>query len=65
VHRGIALEAAGWHVIELRPSSTDELALWRVTIERFDQSITMTLRDAEDPDAAMEELVRYARVDAR
>jgi hypothetical protein len=64
VHHAIALEAAGWHVTELRPSGTDELALWRVTIERYDQAMTMSVRDAVDPDAAIEELVRYAQVDA-
>jgi hypothetical protein len=60
----VALEAAGWHVVELRPSGTDELALWRVTIQRYDTNMTMTLQEA-DPDVALEELVRYVQVDAR
>jgi hypothetical protein len=30
----LALQGAGWHVTELRPSGTDEPILWRVTIER-------------------------------
>jgi hypothetical protein len=60
----VALEAAGWHVVELRPSGTDELALWRVTIQRYDANMTMTLQEA-DPDVALEELVRYVQVDAR
>ena len=65
VHHVLALRATDWHVIELRPSGTDELALWRVTIERYDQAMTMTLRDVEDPDAAIEELLRYVQADAR
>ena len=63
VHHGIALKAAGWYVAQVRPSGTDELALWRVTIERYDQAMTMTLRDAACPDAAMEELLRYTQAD--
>jgi hypothetical protein len=65
VRHGIALEAAGWHVVEVRPSGTDELALWRVTIERYDQTMTMTVCDAINPDVAIEDLLRYAQVDAR
>ena len=61
---GIALEAAGWHVAELRPSGVDELALWRATIERYDGAMTMTVRDSIAPDAAIEELLRYAQADA-
>ena len=61
---GIALESAGWHVIEVRPSATDALALWRVTIERYDRTMTMTLRDAISPDDAIEELLRYTQADA-
>ena len=64
VRHGITLEAAGWHLVEVRPSGTDELALWRVTVERYDQAMAMSLRDAADPDAAIEELIRYAQVDA-
>jgi hypothetical protein len=61
---GIALEAAGWRVVELRPSGADELALWRVTIERYDGAMAMTVRDAISPDVAIEELLRYMQVDA-
>ncbi len=60
----LALEDAGWHVVELRPSTTDELALWRVTIERYDEHATVTLTEA-DPEAALAELLRYAQVDGR
>jgi hypothetical protein len=62
---GLALDAAGWKVIEVRPSSTAPLVLWRVTIERYDQAMTMTLRDTSNPDVAIEELLRYVQVDAR
>lgn len=65
VRHGIALKAAGWHIVEVRPSSTDALASWRVTIERYDQAMTMTVRDAVNPDHAIEDLLRYAQVDAR
>ena len=65
VRHGIALEAAGWHVVEVRPSGTNALALWCVTIERYDQAMTMTIRDAINPDVAIEDLLRYAQVDAK
>jgi hypothetical protein len=65
VGHGLALAAAGWHIVEIRPSGTDALALWRVTIERYDQAMTMTLRDTIRPDVAIEELLRYGEVDAR
>lgn len=60
----VELEAAGWHVIRLRPSIGDEPVLWRVTIERYDESASMAITEA-DPDVALAELVRYARADAR
>lgn len=60
----LALEDVGWHIVELRPSSTDELALWRVKIERYDEHSTMTMTEA-DPGAALAELLRYVQVDAR
>ena len=63
--QGLALDAAGWKIIEVRPSSTAPLVLWRVTIERYDQAMTMTLRDASNPDVAIEELLRHVQVDAR
>jgi hypothetical protein len=60
----VALEAMGWHVVGLRPSITgDEPALWHVTIERYDESASMTMTDV-DPDVALAELVRYAQADA-
>ena len=64
VRRIFELEAIGWHVVRLRPSTTDEAsALWRVTIERYDENATMTITEA-DPEAALAELVRYAKADA-
>jgi hypothetical protein len=64
VRRIVELEAIGWHVVRLRPSTTgDAPALWRVTIERYDENATMTMTEA-DPDAALAELVRYAQADA-
>ncbi len=60
----VALEALGWHVVGLRPSSSgDEPALWRVTIERYDENASVTMLEA-DPDVALAELVRYAQADA-
>jgi hypothetical protein len=61
----IALEAMGWHVVELRPSRAGAVALWRVVIERYDKTMTMTFSHAADPDSAIAELVRYVQVDAR
>ena len=64
VHRIVELETIGWHVVRFRPIRTgDEPALWRVTIERYDENASMTLVE-EDPDAALAELVRYAQADA-
>jgi hypothetical protein len=60
-----ALEPVGWHVIEIRPSFIDDRpALWRVTIERYDESASMTVIDA-DPDDALADLARYAQADAK
>ena len=60
----VELEALGWHVVRLRPSRDgDAPPLWRVTIERYDESATMSLTDA-DPDIVLAELVRYAQADA-
>lgn len=59
----VALDAMGWHVIELRPSRADAVVLWRVTIERYDKTMTMAISHAADPDSAVAELVRYAHVD--
>jgi hypothetical protein len=58
-----ALCALGWEVTELRPS-IDAPALWRVTIKRHDGAVAIIVLDAADPDAALEELARYAAVDA-
>ena len=38
-------------------------ALWRVTIQRYDENASMTMVEA-DPDVALAELVRYAQADA-
>jgi hypothetical protein len=46
------------------PTSADELAIFRVTIERYDEDLTMTLRNA-DLEAALEELLGYVQVDVR
>lgn len=60
----IALESIGWRVVGLRPSITgDAPALWRVTIERTDESASMTATEV-DPDVALAELVRYTQADA-
>jgi hypothetical protein len=50
-------------VTEIWPSLDYGGALWQVTIKRvdFDASITVT---ATDPDAALEEIARYAAADA-
>jgi hypothetical protein len=60
----LAIEGAGWHVVELRPNSTDELAVWHVKIERYDEDATMTVEDS-DLEAALEELLRYLQVDVK
>lgn len=62
----VALEAAGWHLVGLRPSISGpeaETALWRVTIARYDENASITVTEA-DPDAALAELVRYTQADA-
>ena len=63
VHHIVELAAVGWHVVGLRPSRTEAPALWHVTIERFDESATMSIVEA-DPSVALAELVRYVQVDA-
>jgi hypothetical protein len=64
VSRIVELEAIGWHVVRLRPSTSDEAsALWRVTIARYDQNATMTITEA-NLEAALADLVRYAKADA-
>ena len=60
----VALGVSGWYVTEIRPDiSANEPVLWRVTIERYDQSMSITLTEA-DPDVALEELARYTAADA-
>lgn len=58
-----ALDALGWHVTRIRPAR-DASALWRVEIKRYDGAVSISVSDASDPDAALEELARYAAVDA-
>jgi hypothetical protein len=58
-----ALGALGWHVTEIRPDR-DASALWRVAIKRYDGAVSIIVIDAIDPDAALEELARYAVADA-
>lgn len=57
------LGALGWHVTEIRPS-IDAPVQWRVEIKRYDGAVSIILIDASDPDAAIEELARYAAADA-
>ncbi len=60
----VALKRVGWRVVEIRPDDIDRsAALWHTTIRRFDGDASMTVT-AADPDDALEELVRYAQVDA-
>ena len=58
----LELSAYGWRVTEIRPDRT-EPRLWRVTITRYDGYASITLTEA-DPDDALQELARYACVDA-
>ena len=61
----LALEALGWRVVELRPTSTTSRpAIWRAAILRTDLDATMSV-SAPDPAVALAELVRYASADAR
>jgi hypothetical protein len=53
----------GWYVTEIRPSN-DAPVLWRVEIKRYDGAVSIVVIDATDPDAALEELTRYAAADA-
>ncbi|HWO22545.1 MAG TPA: hypothetical protein VNO30_27490 [Kofleriaceae bacterium] len=57
----LELSALGWHVTEIRPGRAAPV-LWRVTIRRYDGYASITLTEA-DPDAALDELLRYAAVD--
>ncbi len=58
-----ALGELGWHVTEIRPSN-DAPVQWRATIKRQDGAVSIVVIDATDPDAAIEELARYAAADA-
>lgn len=55
----VALEAAGWRVAGIRVDAVDGPALWRVTIESCDESVSITATEA-DPDEALEALARLA-----
>jgi hypothetical protein len=57
------LAALGWHVTEIRPDR-DAPVQWRVEIRRYDGAVAIVVLDASDPDAALEELARYAAADA-
>ncbi len=58
-----ALGELGWHVTEIRPSN-DAPVQWRVEMRRHDGAVSIIVIDATDPDAALEELARYAAADA-
>lgn len=58
----LELSALGWHVTEIRPDRVAPV-LWRVTIRRYDGYASITVTEA-DPDAALDELFRYAAADA-
>ena len=58
----LELAALGWHVTEIRPGRSAPV-LWRVTIKRYDESVSITAMEA-DPDDALDELIRYATIDA-
>lgn len=58
----LELGGLGWHVTEIRPDR-DAPVLWRVTIKRYDGFASISVKDA-DPDDALDELLRYACVDA-
>ncbi|HWO20996.1 MAG TPA: hypothetical protein VNO30_19650 [Kofleriaceae bacterium] len=53
------LSLLGWHVTEIRP----DRALWRVTVTRYDGDATIGVTD-HDPNEALDEVIRYAAVDA-
>src|SRR5215212_12107268 len=60
----VALDAAGWHVVEMRPEgSCDDVPLWYVAITRFDLDTTISVWGGE-LGSALAELVRYASADA-
>jgi hypothetical protein len=60
----IALDAAGWRVVEMRPEGTCyDAPLWRVAITRVDLDASISVWAAA-LDIALAELVRYASADA-
>ncbi|HWO23879.1 MAG TPA: hypothetical protein VNO30_34290 [Kofleriaceae bacterium] len=54
----LELASLGWRVTEIRP----DRALWRVTVTRYDGDATIGVTNI-DPDAALDETLRYASVD--
>ena len=54
----VELASLGWRVTEIRP----DRALGRVTITRYDGDATIGVTNI-DPDAALDETLRYASVD--
>ena len=61
----LALDRAGWRVVEIRPDITGGGAeLWHTTVMRRDGDMSMTVT-AADPEVALSELLRYAQVDRR
>ena len=60
----VALQRAGWRVVEIRPDIISGTgALWYTTIERCDGDVSITVT-AADFDDGLEELVRYAQAAA-
>ncbi len=61
----IALEAAGWRVVDMHPSGTcDDAPIWHVAIRRVDLDASICVWSAE-LDIALAELVRYASADTK
>jgi hypothetical protein len=58
-----ALAALGWTVTEIRAGRAAPV-LWRVEVTRYDGAMAIIVLDAADPDAALEELARYAAADS-
>jgi hypothetical protein len=54
----VELASLGWRVTEIRPHRE----LWRVTVTRYDGDATIGVTNI-DPDAALDETLRYASVD--
>jgi hypothetical protein len=59
------LATLGWRVTEIQPRpGIDAPVQWRAEFTRCDGSVEIIVLDAADPDAALEELARYAAADA-